>query len=286
MCRLFGLLGGGPSVAERYLVASERSLLAQSNVSAETLQPDGWGIAWRSPGEPLHLEKGTGGAYDPAEAPRFRRAAAAARGSLVVGHLRQASNPMGLPHSRLIGVENSQPFALDRLLFAHNGAIPLPRETRPYLGTMEPKVQGVNDSEVLFLLLAHHLDGGADPPTAYGRAIHDLVAVWESKGRPTPEPYSGLNLLLSRHPEELWAFCHWRGEHGTGFFDPARAYYEMGYRADAQHLLVGSEPFDARTDWRPLRNGEYLEAHLAHGLLAIETGRLDLPVVRAAGPPR
>lgn len=285
MCRLFGLLGSGSNPQE-WLVRSDRSLLAQSHVSEEHAQRDGWGIAWRRPGEPLHLERGIGGAYAPEERERYLAAAAAARGTLVVAHLRHASNPMNLPRSRLIGVENSQPFAHGPLLFAHNGKIALPRETRPLLGALEAAVNGVNDSEVLFYLLAHHLDAGATPPIAYERSIADLRRVWEEQGRPSPEPYTGLNVLLSPGPEELWAFCHWIGEHGPSFFDPERPYYRMAYRVDAQLLLVGSEPFDRRPGWRSLDNGEFLRARLSHGLVAIDGGHIGLesPSTETAPP--
>ena len=97
---------------------------------------------------------------------------------------------------------------------------------------------------------------------------------------PTPLPYTGLNVILTRGPEEMWAFCHWKGEHGTGFFDTNRPYYQMAYRANAQHALFGSEPFDGRPDWRSLANGEYAYAQLVHGLVAVETGTIPLAAPR------
>ncbi|HTT25426.1 MAG TPA: class II glutamine amidotransferase [Thermoplasmata archaeon] len=293
MCRLLGLIGSSPTPAEAWLVASDRSLLVQAHASDEMAQRDGWGIAWFAGPGAARVEKGTGGAAEPGERERFKEVAGRATGPVVVGHLRHASNPMNLPKARLIGPENSQPFSLGRTVFAHNGAIPLPRETRPRLGALEEKVQGVNDSEVLFLLLAHHLEETKDPVQAYARCVADLNAVWLEHGRPTPLPYTGLNVVLTRGPEELWAFCHWQGEHGTAFFDTGRPYYQMAYRANAQHALFGSEPFDGRPDWRTLSNGEYAYAQLVHGLVAVETGKIPLagaeaargaPVAGARGP--
>lgn len=278
MCRLFGMLGNGRPSAEPWLVETDHSLLKQADGSTKQIQSDGWGIAWEAPGESIRIEKGTGGAFAPGEVDRFRAAAARARAPLVVAHLRKASNPMGLPNARLIATENSQPFSHRQFLFAHNGSIHFPRETRPLLGAYESKVQGVNDSEVLFYLMLHHLDRQSEPLAAYSRAIADLFRVWQEKGSPRIGPYSGLNVLFSRSPEELWAFCVYRGEHGPGLLDSAHPYYELSYLADSRQMVVGSEPFDStRSDWRPLRNGQFLHAWAEHGLVGVKTGTIPMP---------
>lgn len=284
MCRLFGLLGNPMTPADPWLVATDRSLLAQSHATPETSQPDGWGIAWYTDRRVARVEKGVRGAFEEPE--RFRQAALAARGPAVLGHLRHASNPMNLPRSRLIGLENSQPFLFRNFLFAHNGHIPHPRETRPLLGKYEALVQGVNDSEVLFWLLVKHVESLGDPVLAYAQTVTDLIRVWEENGRATEHPYSGLNVLLTRGPNELWAFCHWRGEHGPGLIDRSRPYYQLAYVTDAKQCVVGSEPFDSkRPDWRSLGNGQYLVARNVQGLIAVETGDLALSApIRAPAP--
>lgn len=273
MCRLFGLLGSPVTPAEPWLVSTDRSLLAQSNADPEKLQPDGWGIAWYPKTRNPRLIRGVGGAFEPGERERYVAAARAARGPVVLGHLRHASNPMNLPHRRLIGPENSQPFSSDSYLFAHNGSIPLPAETRPSLGKFEERLKGVNDSEVLFYLLVRYVEELGDPLGAYARAVDELVRVWRAHGRTGSVPYSGLNVLFTRGPNELWAFCHWHGDHGGGLMDPHRPYYQMAYTTDTKQLIVGSEPFDStRPDWHPLANGSYLFAHVQHGLVATKTG--------------
>jgi predicted glutamine amidotransferase len=278
MCRLFGLLGSARSSAESWLTDSDHSLLKQSNASERQLQSDGWGIGWVTPGEPVHLEKGTGGAYEPGEVERYRAMAQRARGPVIFAHLRKASNPMGLPHDRLIALQNSQPFTYRHQLFAHNGSILHPRETRPLLGAYESKLQGVNDSEVLFYLLLHHLDEVREPVAAFSRSVGDLFRVWREKGSPRPGPYTGLNVLLSRSPEELWAFCMYRGEHGPGLLDASHPYYELTYRTDSRELIVGSERFDSEvTSWRPLPNGQFLHAWSEHGIIGVKTGTIPMP---------
>jgi predicted glutamine amidotransferase len=283
MCRLFGLLGSEPMPADAWLTGTERSLLAQSHVDEESAQRDGWGIGWYGSTRTPRVEKGIAGAFEPSEVGRFREISAQARGPVVIGHLRRASNPMNLPKARLIGPENSQPFSFESTLFAHNGCVPYPRETRPLLGNFEPKVRGVNDSEILFFLLLRHLEDTSEPAAAFGRAVQDLTTVWERQGRPGTAPFNGLNVLFTRGPGELWAFCRWNGEHGGSFYDPGRPYYQLAYRADAKHVVIGSEPFDGRSDWRSLENGEFLHVQSSHGLVATRTGRI--PIVAATEIP-
>jgi predicted glutamine amidotransferase len=276
MCRLFGLLASPGTTADPWLLSSDCSLLAQSHASEETAQRDGWGIAWYENGRPPTVVKGTGGAFRPGDRERFESAARAARAPLVIGHLRHASNPMNLPPERLIGLENSQPFADGSVLFAHNGSIPFPRETRPRLGRWERQLQGVNDSEVLFYLLLRQLEVTGDPLAAYLGTIRELEAVAGAANGGDRSPFSGLNVLFARGPDELWAFCRWNGEHGSWLCHGDRPYYEMTYLAEPERLVVGSEPFDtSRPDWRPLHNGEYLHASRANG-------RVDLTVDRIA----
>jgi predicted glutamine amidotransferase len=278
MCRLFGLLGNGVTPAEPWLLGTGRCLLNQSSVTDEEAQTDGWGVGWFNDRRGIHLERGIGGASSPSEVERFRRAARSAHGPLAIAHLRKASNPMGLPKERLIALENSQPFAYESTMFAHNGMIPFPRQTRALLGEYEAMVRGVNDSEVLFWLLIRHLETAPDPVQAFDGVVKDLVRVWRENGSPVGGPYSGLNVVFSRGPNELWAFCQYLGEHGTGLLDRTRPYYQMAYLTDAKQLVVGSEPFDStRTDWRNLPNGHYLYAQSSHGLVAATTGALPAP---------
>ncbi|MFY9717031.1 MAG: class II glutamine amidotransferase [Thermoplasmata archaeon] len=286
MCRLFGILSSRAEPAETWLVRSDRSLLAQSNASPATAQTDGWGVGWFTDGGRSRVEKGVGGAFQPGERERFVRAAADASGSLVVGHLRHASNPLGLPHERLLALENSQPFGTHTTLFTHNGSIPFPNETRPFLGKHESQVQGVNDSEVLFWLLFRNAEETGDVLGAYVRTVEDLVRVWQGVGRPSVPAFSGLNVLFSRGPDELWAFCLWTGDHGTGLLDDGRRYYEMTYQAHPHRVIVGSEPFDGDPGaWTTLAGGSYLVARRVGPRVEHTVGRIPLPAGLEIGPP-
>jgi predicted glutamine amidotransferase len=286
MCRLFGMIAAEPQTGEAWLVRSDRSLLAQSNASPETAQRDGWGIGWFEPNDRVRIEKGTAGAFEAAERPLFERAAADANGTVVIGHLRRASNPLQLPHDRLVGIENSQPFGTHTTLFAHNGMISFPNETRPYLGVHAPEVKGVNDSEVLFRLLLRHYEEVGDPFRAYVHAVDDLGRVWAEVGRPSVEPYSGLNVLFSNGPSDLWMFALSRGEHGPGLLDRSRPYYQMAYLAEPHRLIVGSEPFDGTPGlWKPLPSGHYLHARRRDRRIEVEGGEIPVPALAPAARP-
>jgi predicted glutamine amidotransferase len=284
MCRLFALLSNQPESAEPWLVRSDRSLLVQSNVTPKTAQRDGWGIGWFDDGGRARVVKGTGGAFSEPE--RFSTAARAAQGPLVFGHLRHASNPLNLPPEKLIALENSQPFENHTALFGHNGMIPFPTETRPFLGVYEPKLRGVNDSEVLYLLLVRHAEETGDPLVAYIHAVEDLVRVWQGLKRPAIPPFSALNIIFSRHPDELWAFCQWTGDHGAALIDPGRRYYEMTYAATPHRVIVGSEPFDGeRGTWKSLASGTYLHARRENHHVEVTVGKVPLPNALEIGPP-
>ncbi len=286
MCRLFGLLSARDESAEPWLVRADRSLLAQANVTPETAQRDGWGIGWFEDGGRARVEKGVGQASSDAERPRYLAAARDADGPLVIGHLRHASNPLNLPPERLLGLENSQPFEGHTTLFAHNGAISFPTETRPMLGVYEPKVRGVNDSEVLFWLLVRNTSEIQDPLLGFAHTVEDLVRVWEGLHEPAIPPFSGLNVLFSRGPEELWAFCLWTGDHGTGLFDSHRRYYEMTYQAHPHRVVVGSEPFDREPAvWKSLPTGSYLHAHRNGQKVDVQVGPIPLPASLRLRPP-
>jgi len=286
MCRLFGMISVRDETAEEWLVRSDRSLLKQSHATPETAQKDGWGIGWFTDGGRAEVVKGVRGAFEEGERERFTATAHDTVARLVVGHLRHASNPLNLPPERLLGLENSQPFEDHTSLFAHNGAIPFPNETRPMLGLYEPRIRGVNDSEVLFWLLVRNIHEHDDPLEGYVRTVGDLYRVWEGMGRPEIPPFSGLNVIFSRGPDEMWAFCQWTGDHGEGLLDPSRRYYQMAYAELPHRVLVGSEPFDEeRGTWHNLESGSYLRVRREDGHLRLTTGRTPIPASVEIRPP-
>jgi predicted glutamine amidotransferase len=282
MCRLFGLLSDPPVRATQWLTASDRALLHLANVSPEDRQGDGWGIGWYDAERRTHVEKGIGCADDPQEREEFIAVAERAEGPLVLGHLRKASNPLGLPAEELRALVNSQPFVHGSTLFIHNGAINLPNETLPRTGRYASQVRGINDSEVLFYLLLRHMDETLDPAQAFARTVADLNQVWKMNGGAKPFPYSGLNVVLSRGPHELWAFCLSLGDHGSGLRDESCPYYEMTYFTEPGRVVVASERLDTRrSDWQRLPDGQYLVAQADRGEVKWRTA----PIPRLAEIP-
>jgi predicted glutamine amidotransferase len=281
MCRLLGVLAPNEVSGRPWLLDAERSLFAQSNVSPETAQRDGWGIGWYDTDGRIHLQKGIRGAFEPSEKEHFRLVAGSARSRNLIGHLRHASNPMNLPRERLLALVNSQPFEDGQTLFAHNGSIPLPLETRKQLGALDARVQGVNDSEVLYWLLQKYFLDSGNPLEAFVRARQDLVDVWERNGQKSGSPWSALNVLFTPAPDELWAFCCYAGEHGHNLCDDGQPYYQMSYQETPAGLVVGSEPFDShRERWNALQNGQFLRGRIHNGRVRIETGAL--PTLKVA----
>jgi predicted glutamine amidotransferase len=275
MCRLLGVLSPEEISSKTWLLDSERSLYVQSNVTPETAQKDGWGIGWFDADGRIHLQKGVRGAFEPQEREHFRLIAGSARSRNLIGHLRHASNPMKLPYEQLLSLQNSQPFEDGQTLFAHNGSIPLPRETRKVLGPLDSKIKGVNDSEVLYWLLQKHFLESGDVLQSYHEARKELVNVWERHVRPAGGPWSGLNVLFAPMPDELWAFCCFEGDHGHNLCDDGQPYYQMSYQETPAGLVVGSEPFDShRERWNALANGEFLHARIHGGRVLIEKGTL------------
>lgn len=291
MCRLFGVLAEEPVPVDRWLLDAPIPFVRQANIDPEHLQGEGWGIAWyEAPSDPVaHVVRGPEAVYRPEQLVKFTETARAVRAPVVVAHLRKASNPLHLPRDQLVAMENTQPFLSGPTVFAHNGWIAHPRETMARLGPRASQVKGVNDSEVLQQLFLHLLEEGHAPPAAYARAMTELQEVWVELGRPPRGPYGGLNLLFTPSPTELWAFCHYVGEHGSCLSGLPRPYYEMSYCKERGSVVVTSEPFDRELSrWHPLRSGQYLRARLDGGRLRLEHGSVAhvpaYPLPEGPGP--
>src|SRR5260221_10485335 len=143
MCRLFGVLATQNLRADSFLRNAPGSLLALSRIDRKRPQGDGWGAGWFERGKP-RLLKSPRPMF--ADKPLVRRAASRAKGKVLIGHVRWASNPLKLKRSELIGLRHSQPFSHGKWLFAHNGTLFIPKEVSAALGPWKKYLKGKNDS--------------------------------------------------------------------------------------------------------------------------------------------
>ena len=283
MCRLFGALGSGPLNLESHLVGSKTSLLAQSNAYPERLQEDGWGIgSYPEPGKPA-LVLSTGAVFD--EKDRFAEAVGKASGPAIIGHIRDASNPMNLPRDKLLRIENQQPFTYKNWVFAHNGTLKLPAETLEKLGKYRKMMKGNNDSEVFFWLLLSQLEKTRSVKKALKASLDVIMDVWKAApaGRKAEVkvPYVSLNFMLT-DGKKLYAACKYDGhrpktrDNWLIAVDPPRPLLEMCYRVspDGRSLVVASERTEPEGVWAPLRDGSLLEASLSGGKVKLKIEKL------------
>ncbi len=283
MCRLFAAIGSRPMNLESHLVSSKTSLLAQSNASDKRIQGDGWGLgAYPEPGKPW-LALSTVAIFD--ERQKFAAAVSKAAGPVVIGHIREASNPMNLAREKLLRIENQQPFTHQNWVFAHNGTLKLPAETLAKLGGYRKMMKGSNDSEVFFWLLMSRLEKAGSVKKALAASVDLIMKVWEDapaeRRAEVKVPYVSLNFMLT-DGKRLYAACKYDGHkphHADNWLiaaDPPRPLLEMCHRLepDGKGLVVASERTEPGGEWVPLRDGSLLTAGLSGGKVTLKVERL------------
>jgi glutamine amidotransferase len=168
MCRLFGIIAPEPTAAHFWLSNAPDSVLDQSYKN-----PDGTRLAYYEGGRAI-VGKQPIAAYQDQE---FASEARYFRSHLLVAHVRNATQGRA-------SQENTQPFAHEELVFAHNGNV----EGLEDLPVLSDSLYGDTDSERYFALLRYHMREA--PDTIIG--IRSIVS-WISKNR----DYTSLNCLLA-----------------------------------------------------------------------------------------
>jgi predicted glutamine amidotransferase len=292
MCRLFATISNTEVDANYLLERASQSLLFQSQVKRKELQKDGWGIGWFEKGRPKIL-KSPKPIYRDHDL--LRRAMRRARGKVLVGHVRWASNPLKLPKNHLIGRLHSQPFSFRPWLFVHNGTLLIPKEVREALGPMDKCIKGNNDSEVFFYwLMKNFKDSKVGPLTpalsrkgrgkimsVVRRSLRGIETIWETCRKKYPlykYPYHGLNWVLT-NGKILIAMCYVNpGGFGKAkaLCDRRKPYYQLQLSVTPKEVCVASEPLDSRRPWKAMSHGEIVIATRTKNSVKMEMHRVDV----------
>lgn len=278
MCRIVARLGCVPERSAD-LLRGRCGLVAQSLADPGRLQRDGWGVGiWRD--GRWQVTKSARPIYHDQSSVKH---IGSIRAAVVLAHIRQASNPSGVPGYRLLRPVNSQPFQDGRWLFAHNGTLFIVREALTALGLDRWLVQGENDSEVFFRLLMRCLaeDTQHDPARAIPATIRWIWRMWRECSRRYPRlsaPCSLLNMVLM-DGERLWACCYDarpRKRWVRALCAQGMPFAQMTFRVERRSLTVASEPVDVSPAWQPLPHGHVLMASRSSRSVAWSTRPLGM----------
>lgn len=267
MCRL--LAYSGPPVAPaRYVLDAQHSLLVQSyaprEMTAGTLNADGFGMAWYAPAKR-------------AEPYRYRTTAALWNDQSLPDIAAYVASGHWLAYARsatpgqALDLANTQPFTDGPVAFIHNGFI---RNFRPAGGGglhrrlrsalddhAYASIHGSTDSEHLFAFIGQHIRGAEGDIVAGTAAALSALA---GLAGGTDELRIGLNLIIS-DPGGFVAVRHSIGG------PPASLYRLTGNSAAPGAVLVASEPLFDSADWRPVDPGTMLVVKHFDGRATWET---------------
>ena len=248
MCRLFGLIASPNRVhASFWLLEAPDSLIEQSRRN-----PDGTGLGYFAPVVGAVIDKEPLPAY---EDPAFAREAKHVKSTTFVSHIRYATTGERT-------TENTHPFAIDGMLFAHNGMLQGLDALEAHIGRDMRFVGGDTDSERYFALVAKEIRARGNVGVGISAAVN-----WIADNLPV---YS-MNFVLAT-ANELWAFRYPQTDRlfvlervaggGQGQRDLHHVSGTMRVHVpDLQRhpsVVVASEPLDDAAGWRPLESGELI----------------------------
>ncbi|MFN2613658.1 MAG: class II glutamine amidotransferase [Actinomycetota bacterium] len=233
MCRFIAYTGPEIGAAD-LLVVPPHSLFEQCRSPRYQTRtndnPDGFGISWFEDGELKRYRKPVP-MWEDDELPSVARTT---RARHFLAAIRKATPGLA------IATENTAPYIADGMSFAHNGSVEGWVEgTGARVREMVSErrlggIEGTTDSEVLFALVLSRLDDGMSRSDAIASACVDVGTAFGG----------WLNLLL--HDGERIVATSW----GNSLFVLER---------DGA-VIVASEPFDNRDDWRQIPDRMLVEA--------------------------
>ncbi len=273
---MFASISSKDASLEKFLhfaARSNRSLLKQSNFDPSRLQKDGWGIGY--------FEKGKANIFKSPN-PFFRDfnklENISGSTSVFLAHIRDASNPRGLPAKKLISVENTQPFCGLGFIFCHNGTLCIPDAVAENLGPLKKNIKGLNDSEVLFWQILKSLSAYGDIVTALRMAVDEINTVWISvkenySRKGIMVPYKGLNVILAQK-DALYALCLYpENSNKKAIMTPERPFGMMAFRKEKDFFVLSSEPLDEGR-YEDLPSGFILAAEKNGGGITVRKEKL------------
>ncbi|MDT3400068.1 ergothioneine biosynthesis protein EgtC [Streptomyces sp. B1866] len=236
MCRHLAYLG--PAAALRdVVVAPPHGLYRQSwaprRQAHGTVNADGFGVGWYAPGDPVPARyRRAGPIWADAS---FADLARVVRTEALLAAVRDATEPGA------DGEAAAAPFACERWLFSHNGAVRgWPHSLAPLAADLPPadllRLEARCDAALVWALVHHRLRAGQPMPDALAGTVAAVAAA---------APGSRLNLLLT-----------------DGVSVAATAWGDtLWYRAGpGPAVVVASEPYDDTPHWRQVPDRTLLTA--------------------------
>jgi gamma-glutamyl hercynylcysteine S-oxide hydrolase len=244
MCRHLAYLGSPEEPLGRFLVEPPYALYRQSWAPRRqrygTVNADGFGVGWYAAGDPVPARYRRAG---PIWADlSFADLARVVRTGACLAAVRDATHAGADPEAA------AAPFAADRRLFSHNGAVTgWPDSLAPLTRALPPRdllsLEARNDSALLWALVLGRLRGGDE----MGQALTDTVLEAAALA-----PGSRLNLLLT--DGDTITATAW-GD--TLFF----------LAGPGRRTVVASEPYDDDPHWQEVPDRTLLAASRTDVLL-------------------
>lgn len=258
MCRHLAYVGPGEPLG-RLLSEPPHSLFRQSWAPRRqrygTVNADGFGVGWYAEGDPAPARYRRAG---PIWAdPSFTDLARVVRTGALLAAVRDAT---------LAGADGeaaAAPFAADRWLFSHNGAVAgWPQSAAPLAPGLPAldllSMEARTDSAFLWALVLHRLRAGTEAGHALAETVRQVAEA---------APASRLNLLLT-DGETITA---------TAWGDTLWYLAEPGLR-----VVVASEPYDDDPRWQEVPDRTLLTASRAGVLLTPAEHQSSSPISEGA----
>jgi predicted glutamine amidotransferase len=275
MCRLFGYVAANPTTIEATIGMPALDQFTRLS----RLHGDGWGTAWLNPADARSDDQFAYRSPIPAHSDgTFVRHTTSEPSRARIMHLRWATP--GLP----VRSDNTHPFTVDGMSFAHNGSLMPPSAIETLL---EPRflgsLAGTTDSERYFALIRQELASGAGSTVdAVERAVLALRALF---------PVASLNALLLTNAELVIVHANTSQEappledrfsEAAPPLDhvDAYAYYLMRWRRTPDGALVFTSSGLPDDGWIPLAEHSITRVDL--GDVSAITDRIPFDEVRAA----